>query len=110
MEQAGCAAGDQASGPGANDEGVIRWRGACAFGLVSRTPGRLPDPPWGYYGPCARCSLQTRSDRREKRGPELGESQRLSLEPLVERREASAFRKRAPRLASVATLVRLAAL
>ena len=29
MEQAGCAAGDQASGPGANDEGVIRLCGAC---------------------------------------------------------------------------------
>jgi hypothetical protein len=39
---------------------VVRWRGACAFGLVSRTPGRLRDPPWGYYGPCARSSLTAR--------------------------------------------------
>src|SRR5262249_45815386 len=33
-------------------------------------PGRLRDPPWGHYDPCARSSLQTRFDRREKRGPE----------------------------------------
>src|SRR4051794_36333295 len=81
MEQAGCAAGDQASGPGANDEGVIRLCGACAVSLVSSPPGRLRDPPWGYYGPCARSSLQIRPDRRKKRGPELGECQRRSLEP-----------------------------
>ena len=22
-----------------------------------RVPGRLREPPWGYYGPCARSSL-----------------------------------------------------
>ncbi len=42
---------------------------ACAapagFGLVSRTPGRLRDPPWGHYDPCARCSLTARPDRRD---------------------------------------------
>src|SRR5215207_6662883 len=55
MEQAGCAAGEQASGPGRTKSS------ACAapagLGLVSRTLGRLRDPPWGYYGPCARSSL-----------------------------------------------------
>ena len=34
--------------------------------------GRLRDPTWGYYGPCARCSLTARVHRRaRKRGPEL---------------------------------------
>src|SRR5215213_381037 len=28
-------------------------------------PGRLRDPSWGYYGPCARCSLTARRDRRD---------------------------------------------
>jgi len=60
MEQAGGAAGDQASGPGADE--VVRLCGACGW-----------------------------------------------REPQVERREASAFRKRALRLTS-AELVRLAAL
>jgi hypothetical protein len=44
---------------------AIRWRGACAVGLVSLPPGRLRNPPWGYYGPCARCSLTARPDRRD---------------------------------------------
>jgi hypothetical protein len=39
--------------------------GACASGLVTPAPGRLRDPPWGYYGPCARCSLTARHDRRD---------------------------------------------
>jgi len=35
-------------------------------------PGRLRDPTWGYYGPCARSSLTARVHRRaRKRGPEL---------------------------------------
>src|ERR1043165_2162714 len=50
--------------------------------------GGSGNPPWGHYDPCARSSLQTRPDRREKRGPELGECLRHSLEPQVERREA----------------------
>ena len=45
------------SGPGADDEDVIRLCGACAVGLISPLPGRLRDPPWGHYGPCARSSL-----------------------------------------------------
>jgi len=36
---------------------VIGLCGACASGLVSRAPGRLRDPPWGHYDPCARSSL-----------------------------------------------------
>src|SRR4051794_41279141 len=28
---------------------------------LSRTPGRLRDPTWGYYGPCARSSLTART-------------------------------------------------
>src|SRR2546429_1663201 len=55
-EQAGCAAGDQARGPGADE--VVRLCGACAPGLVSRALGRLRDTPWGHYDPCARSSLQ----------------------------------------------------
>ena len=38
----------------------ICLRGARASGLVSRALGRLRDPPWGYYGPCARSSLTAR--------------------------------------------------
>jgi len=77
MEQAGCAAGEQASGPGADDEDVIRLCGACAMGLISPLPGRLRDPPWGYYGPCARSSLEgsARMPVREAR-------RRLVPEPL----------------------------
>jgi len=33
---------------------------APARTVRSRAPGRLRDPPWGYYGPCARCSLTAR--------------------------------------------------
>src|SRR5205814_3795914 len=31
--------------------------GACALGLVTPALGRLRDPPWGHYDPCARSSL-----------------------------------------------------
>src|SRR4051794_3347105 len=79
MEQAGGAAGDQASGPGVDE--AVHLCGACGLGLVTPTLGRFRDPPWGYYGPCARSSLQIRPDCRKKRGPELGECQRRSLEP-----------------------------
>jgi len=73
MEQAGGAGGDQPSGPGVGGGGraKVSLCGACGSGLVSRALGRLRDPPWGHYGPCARSSLETRPDRRETRGPEL---------------------------------------
>jgi len=91
MERAGCAGGDQPSGPGADE--VVRLCGACGFGLVSRTLGRLRDPPWGYYGPCARCSLKARSDRRGKRGPELRRKPKgIRREP-----QQSAARRAGPR-------------
>jgi len=32
--------------------------GACGRGLRP-APGRLREPPWGHYGPCARSSLGT---------------------------------------------------
>ncbi len=37
----------------------VVWRGGCgACGRGLRlAPGRLREPPWGYYGPCARSSL-----------------------------------------------------
>ena len=112
MEQAGCAGGDQPSGPGAGEGGRADTRlcGACGSGLVSRALGRLRDPPWGHYGPCARCSLETRPDRRGKRGPELRQSQRLCREPRWSAARRACHARHAPRLASVATKVRLAAL
>jgi hypothetical protein len=62
--------------------------GACALGLVTPAPGRLRDPPWGHYDPCARCSLQTRPDRRGKRGPELRHRPRRCPRAAAGRREA----------------------
>ena len=56
---------------------------------VSRTPGRLRDPPWGHYDPCARCSLTSPARRRGKRGPEPKNA-------ATERREASALSPSAP--------------
>src|ERR1051325_10982787 len=49
--------------------------------VVSRTPGRLRDPPLGHYDPCARCSLTAPVHRGDKRGPELSECPRHSREP-----------------------------
>ena len=44
--------------------------------------GRLREPPWGYYGPCARCSLDGLAKAGpRKRGPE-------PINAAVERREA----------------------
>src|SRR5215212_8992812 len=101
MEQAGCAAGEQASGPGRTKSS------ACAaparLGLVSRTLGRLRDPPWGYYGPCARSSLTARFVRRDSQartGAEAwpqGDAQ--SRQWSAARR--ARFAKRAPRFARV---------
>ena len=63
--------------------------GACGLGLVTSTLGRLRDPPWGYYGPCARCSLRPPPDRREsKRGPELSHWRKLVARAAAGRREA----------------------
>jgi hypothetical protein len=56
--------------------------GAAPAGVVrSHAPGRLRDPPWGYYGPCARCSLKAPVHRGEKRGPELRHRPRRCREP-----------------------------
>jgi len=51
-------------------------------------PGRLRDPPWGHYDPCARCSLKAPAHRGAKRGPELGESRKAFARAAAERREA----------------------
>ena len=64
MEQAGCAAGDQAKRSRARTKSVRlvrRLRG----GPRQPAPGRLRDPPLGHYDPCARCSLTARPDRRD---------------------------------------------
>ena len=64
-------------------------RGACAFGLVSRTLGRLRSPPWGYYGPCARSSLTARlTTGHASADRSWSNAERHSLEPQqsVERR------------------------
>src|SRR5438132_13729855 len=80
MEQAGCAAGDQASGPGADK--VVRLCGACAVSLVSSPPGRLRDPPWGHYDPCARSSLTARvTSGHASADRSWANTERHSLEP-----------------------------
>src|SRR3954470_17372912 len=83
----------------------IRLRGARAPGLVSRAPGRLRDPPWGYYGPCARSSLTCRFDHRT-RNARTGVGRKLkehSPKPQVERREArTRDRKRVPHISRCA--------
>jgi hypothetical protein len=67
----------------------IRWRGACAFGFVSRTPGRLRDPPWGYYGPCARSFADGPPDNgTRKRGPKLRYHRKAMPRAAAGRREA----------------------
>src|ERR1044072_5166602 len=96
MEQAGSAGGDQRSGPGVGGGGRAKASlcGACGLGLVSRALGRLRDPPWGYYGPGARCSLTARViSGHASAARSWAKAERRLLEPLVERREASAFRK-----------------
>jgi hypothetical protein len=64
MEQAGCAAGEQASGPGADakEHSLVRRLRA---GFVSRRPGGSGNPLLGYYGPCARSSLTARHVHRD---------------------------------------------
>src|SRR5437588_9026959 len=90
MEQAGCAAGDQACGPGHRDrEAIPVLCGACASGLVSRALGRLRDPPWGHYDPCARSSLTARltTGHASAAGAEA-KAERLLPRAAAERREA----------------------
>ena len=106
-EQTGGGRGDARSNPAAGKTPLARRPRAS---LVSSHPAAT-ETALGHYGPCARSSLTARfitghasADRS------WANAERHSLEPLVERREVSAFRKRAPRLASVAYLVRLAAL
>src|SRR3954468_7731182 len=61
---------------------------APARTVRSRAPGRLRDPSWGYYGPCARCSLTARVHRRDTQA-------RTGAEP--EPKGAGESRSRAPR-------------
>ena len=71
----------------------ICLRGACAVSLVSSPPGRLRDPPWGHYGPCARCSLTApvhRGDTQARTGAEANaKSIRREPQQSVERRAGS---------------------
>src|SRR3954470_11164161 len=111
MEQAGAAAGDQASGPGADE--VVRWRGACAASLVSSRPGGSGNPLLGYYGPCARSSLTARSEiaGTRKRGPEPGERRKAFARAAAECREASVLQPRTRRASQARNgWLRLAAL
>ena len=56
--------------------------GACACGLVSRSPGRLRDPPWGHYDPCARSSLTARvTSGHASADRSWANTERHSLEP-----------------------------
>src|ERR1043165_9595220 len=64
MERAGCAGGDEPSGPGADAKEHSLAR-RLRVQVVSRTPGRLWDPSWGHQDPCARCSLTARVHRRD---------------------------------------------
>ena len=48
------------SSPRGSHPEVCRWRGgggACGWGY-DPLPGGFGAPPWGYYGPCARSSLE----------------------------------------------------
>ena len=64
--------------------------GARAVSLVSSPPGRLRDPSWGHYDPCARCSLTDRSDRRDTQARSGAEAkaERLLPRAAAGRREA----------------------
>src|SRR3954462_11132906 len=61
----------------------------------NRSPGRLRELPWGHYDPCARSSLTAPVSSRGRNARTGGRAyaEAHSLEPPVERREASAFRK-----------------
>jgi hypothetical protein len=69
-------------------------------------PGRLREPPWGYYGPCARSSLTAQRTEKSagtrKRGPKLRRMRRHSLRAAVERREARVPNRNGTRRASQA--------
>ena len=114
MERAGCAAGDQASGPGvgrgATRRRLVRRLRVEASHLDTRA---APGPALGTLRSLCEVLADGPTDiGTRKRGPELGQMpKRRLLEPLVERREASMpIARHAPRLASVAVSVRLAAL
>ena len=90
MEQAGCAAGDQASGPGA---GVGATRHQLARRLrawfAATHSGGFGNPSWGHYDPCARSSLTARFiTGHASAGRSWANAERHSLEPQqsVERR------------------------
>ena len=74
------------AGRGATDAGLC---GACGLGLVTSTLGRLRDPPWGHYGPCARCSLTPRVIARDTQARPGAERLAKGLaRAAAERREA----------------------
>jgi hypothetical protein len=62
--------------------------------VVSRTPGRLRNPPLGHYDPCARSSLTAPVHRGDKRGPELRQDRKVCREPQqgAERRKGRRIR------------------
>jgi len=74
-------------GPGANAKAHLLAR-RLRVPAVSRTPGRLRDPPLGHYDPCARSSLTAPVHRGDKRGPELSHLRKRVARAAAERREA----------------------
>ena len=64
MRRSGGGAGRRRSGDALRRlRRMVRRQFSASSGAVparparNRQPGRLRDPSWGYYGPCARCSL-----------------------------------------------------
>src|SRR5437868_835667 len=90
MEQAGGAGGEQPSGPGANDEGVICLCGACGPGLVSRGTRAALGPVLGVLRPLCEVLADgpdTFTGTR-KHGPELRQSRKAMPRAAAGRREA----------------------
>ena len=61
-------------------------------------PGRLREPPWGYYGPCARSSLGGSGRRVPGRG--AGDEAMSRADPQNLRHEAARPEKRGPQFSN----------
>ena len=87
-----------------------RWRGARARASQARTR-RLRKPRLGHYGPCARSSLTARFiTGHASAEPELGECRKAFARAASGAPRGERVSQTRARLASVAYLVRLAAL
>src|ERR1043165_8657093 len=66
MERAGCAGGDEPSGPGVGEaEMPSRLARRLRVRLSAGLPGGFGTRPGGTMDPCARCSLTARVHRRD---------------------------------------------